>query len=236
MAAYRLEVDAAELCATLKGLKRFAKGMKGKSVLLSHNEGNLALATPGVAVTLPAKGHWPTPVRATAHILVMLIKVPPLGDGPFVISFDGKRLSIAECSVQASIEEEFLPRVDVLPTKRFFDLLRMGATWSYKDLQKEGFIEQVWRAEEKRDRLLAKAAETLSRLGIDRKDMNELLNAKLKSQTTKHVKGPEAERNDLLAVAARILSPLNIDRADLVELYNAKRKRGTPEGPKNRET
>jgi hypothetical protein len=189
MASYHLEVDAAELCATLKGLKRFAKGMKGKSVLLSHNEGNLALATPGVAVTLPAKGHWPTPVRATAHILVMLIKVPPLEDGPFVISFDGKRLSIADCSVEASIEEECRPRVDVLPTKRFFDLLRMGATWSYKDLQKEGFIEQVRGAEEKRDRLLAKAAEILSPLRIAEEDLAQLLDKKLKFGT------PEGPQN-----------------------------------------
>ena len=185
---YRLEVEAAQLRATLKGLKRFAKGMKDKSVLLSHNEGNLALATPGVEVTLPAKGQWPTPVRATAHILVMLIKVPPLGDGPFVISFDGERLCIADCSVQASIEKECRPRVDVLPTKRFFDLLRIGATWSNEDLAKEGFIDQVRRAENKRDRLLVKAAEILSPLRIAEEDLAQLVDKKLKFGTPK---GPQ---------------------------------------------
>lgn len=235
MTTYCLEVDAAEFRARLKGLKRFRKGMRDKSVVVSYEAGNLSLATPGVTVTLPAEGRWPRPVRAPAQLLTVLIQVPPPGDEPVVIAFDGERLRIADCSMRASTDKYSRPRVDVLPTKRFFDLLRMGAKWSREDLEKEGLLGQVLEAESKRDKLLGKAEGLLLRLGIDRNDMDELLEAKLRGQTTRHVKKPVAERNDLLAVAARILSPLNIDRADLAGFYNAKRKPHTPEGPQNRE-
>jgi len=235
MATYRLEVDATEFRAVLKRLKRFARGIRDKSVRLSYKEGNLALAAPGVTVTVPADGRWPRTVKVTAQLLILLIKAPPPGDDPFVLSFDGKRLSVAGCSTGASIVYDSRPRVDVLPTRRFFSLLRMGAKWSREDLEREGLLEQVLKAEAKRDKLLGKAEDLLLRLGIDRKDMDELLKAKLRSQTTKHVKRPVADRNDLLGVAAGILAPLNIDRADLVDLYSAKREPHTPEGPQNRE-
>ncbi|MFO8011730.1 MAG: hypothetical protein R6X20_00350 [Phycisphaerae bacterium] len=235
MATYRLKVDTAELRKGLKGLKRFKKGMRDKSMILSYKGGNLALATPGVKVAVPAAGQWPRPVEAPAQLLVVLAKVPPEGDEPVVIEYDGKRLSIAGCSLGASLAETARPRVDVLPTKRLLDLLRMGAKWSREDLEKEGFLEQVWEAESKRDKLLDRAKDLLLRLGIHRRDMDELLQAKLRGQTTTRVKKPVTERNDLLAVAARILSPLNIDRADLEGLYNARRKPRTSGGSQNRE-
>jgi len=191
MATYRLEVDATEFRAVLKRLKRFARGMRDKSVRLSYTGGNLALAAPGITITIPAEGRWPKTVRVTAKLLIMLIKVPPPGDDPVVLSFDGERLSIADCSMGASIDKDSRPRVDVLPSRRLCDLLRMGARWSYQDLRKEGFMKEVRKAQDRRDLLLARAAKILSPLGIEEKDLRELLDQKLKRPAPEKPDKPE---------------------------------------------
>jgi hypothetical protein len=180
MATYRLEVDSDPLGRGLRSFKRLARSKRDLPTIFSYNGVDFAVSTSGITFTAPAKGQWPTPVRATLRLLAMLAQSPPHGEEPTVMSFDGERLCVADCRVPASADEAHRLPVDTLHSMRLYDLLRLRSRYSDEDLERSGLRHFVEEAEQQRDRLVAKAAAILAKAGVNEDDLRKVIDEKTK--------------------------------------------------------
>ena len=115
MATYHLEVDSDSFRKSLRKFRfrRLAKSKWSKPAIFSYNGVDLAITTLGIKFTVPAKGRWPTPVRASAALLTMVAQSPLHGDQPTAMSFDGERLCVADCFLSADADEVQRRSVDI---------------------------------------------------------------------------------------------------------------------------
>jgi hypothetical protein len=172
---YRLEAEVGELRLRLVPIRKLLKPAAARPVLLSYDGAELTIAAPGVSVTVPADGRWPTPVRMRGNLLLLLAEAPGEDESPIVFSFDGQRLRIGGwASFTAEATGEECPPVNLLPPSKLKEALRLTLRHSDEDLRASGM--QHILAE--RDKRLAKAAELLAPLGIEEADLQALQDAK----------------------------------------------------------
>lgn len=68
-----------------------ARRLRRPTAIFSYNSVDLAVSTSGITFAAPAKGQWPTPVRATLRLLAVLAIAPPLPEdkgGPGMLTAD----------------------------------------------------------------------------------------------------------------------------------------------------
>lgn len=184
-AAVSCSVRAArkDLIEALKPLRRIVRKKDWDSPAVVSMEGQaLKVAFVGGAVSIPAEGSWAGEVRVPTLLFVRLaVNLPkgiPAGD-PLPIEVREDRLYVGtawgRCVWQAAFGSEIPLPLD----PDFMTLLKLPSRYSEDRLERAGLLPRVREAQERSRRLVRKAADVLSPLGVTESDLQRLVQERL---------------------------------------------------------
>jgi len=114
--------------------------------------------------------------------------VLPTGDGPVLITMDGESLRIGSVTIKCEWDRLVYPRIELPLGAALLDNLMLPLRYSPNDIETSNLTEVVKAAENKRDKLIEKAARTLQPLDIKESDIRGLvdtcLRRRLEDETT----------------------------------------------------
>jgi hypothetical protein len=181
-AAYNLTMYAEALRRELTPLRKLLRRATIEFVGLSYDGDKLTFTAPGLAATVVARGQWPTtPVKVQANLVSLLIDAPDQAKANVRLSYDGQRLHVGD-SVSLPAEEvgDGRPAVDLLPPANLLEALCMGLRYPAGDLRTSGLYDKVREARVELDKRLERAAKALAPLGIDKADLGDMVDARLR--------------------------------------------------------
>jgi hypothetical protein len=118
--------------------------------IIDFKAGSVVACTGDAAITVDLK------VNGTSVLLVIAFaKMPPQGQEPITVAFDGDKLHLGDSSMDATAEEASHPPIDVMPGMSFLNKLRLRLKHSDEEIEQSGLTKIIQEAEAKRDRRIA---------------------------------------------------------------------------------
>ena len=137
------------------------------------------ITTAGVETTMEGKGHWTGFVLAPLRPLAQLRKRLPDGD-PLTIRFSNGRLYVQGWSINAIWHDLGSEPASVPLNPTILNLLQYKASINEVKLHSSGLSAAVSGAEKQAQKLMLRAQDILRPLGITLRDLEQLLERKLK--------------------------------------------------------
>jgi hypothetical protein len=175
---FRLTVSRPEFLQMLATFKRFSTKPDMGDVRIRMEGEEVVFSLTGIAAGVAAKGTWPGEVRAPGRLVVALDKAPPDGD-PIRIEVRAGRLVAGGFSIGCTIQAADEPRIELPLDATLLEVLRVAASHSKEEIRESGLESVVSAAEEKAGKLVGKALKALEPLGIERRDLIELVRSRL---------------------------------------------------------
>ena len=177
---FSVSVPRPEFQRALKTLAKFVKPKYASEAVLSLSEGMLVIDLPGGTTLVPAGGAWPGTVRVSGQFLLLLSKAVP-SDDPVPVSVQEGRLRIAGMSVPCTVEEDAQRSIIDLPLDApLLAILHVRQVHSNDEIARSGLTALVRQAEERRDKLIVRAAAVLEPLAVEGDDLRGLVEACLR--------------------------------------------------------
>jgi hypothetical protein len=170
----QLEVDRTTLRDGLRQLARHTRPARAGDAVLRFEDGSLDVQIGGGRIRAPATGRWPGEARVPGSFVLAMAKHLPNSD-PIPIRVENGRLHLAGTSIGCHWQKFGAAQAVIPIGASLVQILRVGAEFRDEDLERSGILGQVNEARERRDQLIARAAEILFPLEIDDGDLANLV-------------------------------------------------------------
>lgn len=176
---HELKVNRKDMIDGVNRLRKAAKPKKTMEAVLSFDGGDFVVFVNGVSINASASGSFPGLVRIPATKFINLSQFLPAED-PLPIGHDGERLYIGTLSIPCTWHNVQGHAVQ-LPIDASLPLL-LGLRLKYSDQEifQSGYSNLLGEAEYKAKLLITKAANVLEPLGIERADVETLVDQSVK--------------------------------------------------------
>ena len=148
-------------------------------VRIDFNGSLVRMTTAGVEISVDGNGEWSGFVIAPLHILASLRSKMPDAD-PLSIRFENGRLFVQSWSIPATWHDLGSQPVRIPLNPPMLDLLQLKASITEEKLVSSGLRSAVRGAEDKAQKMMLRAQDILRPLGISLKDLEEILERKLR--------------------------------------------------------
>jgi hypothetical protein len=176
---YELKVNRKQLIDGLNLLRKAAKPKKTMEAVLSFEKGNFVVYVNGVSIEASAEGEFPGMIRIPAVQAITLAKVLPPED-PLTVSHDEERLFIGTFSMRC-LWHNVEPHPIQLPIDPSLPiLLGLRLKYTHEQIFQSGYSNPLDEAEHKRKLLITKAANALEPLGVERAEVEKLVDETVK--------------------------------------------------------
>lgn len=165
-------------------------GIGKQPAVLTFSNGEFQIALGGCSFCADAVGEWPGQVKVSVPFIRRLKTLLPTGDGPVVIEMDGESLNIGGVKIKCEWDRLVYPRIELPLGAALLDHLVLPLRYSPNDIERSNLMEVVEAAENKRDKLVQKAARTLQPFGIQEDDIQELVDSCLRKRIEGETSGP----------------------------------------------
>jgi hypothetical protein len=153
---------------------KVVKVKDGDEAVFSCEGNTLLIGFPGGEVGIPCEGSSPGRVHFPLQRLVPLGISMPECD-PFPIEVEGDRLLLGTIQFRCTFEADAGPAIELPLDPPLWTLLALRLDYSEEEIQRNGLLEKVRRAESKRDELIEKTARTLAPLGVGSSRLREFI-------------------------------------------------------------
>lgn len=174
--SFSVVVPLEELKLALRTLAKVVKKRQASEAVLSLSGEKLSISLPGASAFVPAAGTWPGVVRAPGHFFLLLSKALPTED-PVHLSVAEGRLRIASTSIPCTVDVEGDQQgvINLPVNPPLHAILHVAGRYTRDAIEHAGLMPLVWQTEERRDKLIARAAELLAPLAVDGIDLRRLV-------------------------------------------------------------
>ena len=176
--ASHVSVDAKELAAAWRTLKRTTGARNRGELLVLHRERELIFELGGASVGVAADGEWVSQARLDpSQVFGLLPHLPK--HGSVAVSREEDRIRIASIAFRCTWDPEPMSALRLPMNPSFTELLWVSEKWSRAELDVAGILSVVQEAESRRDTLLSKAFHALKPLGITEEELRELVRRRI---------------------------------------------------------
>ena len=177
----QLQISNTEFSQALSNLA-MALPRKGREmdVRIDFDGALVRMITAGVEVSLDGKGRWPGFALAPLRPLVQMRSNLPIGD-PLSIRYSDGRFYVQGWSVSASWHDVGSEPASIPLNPTILHLLQFKASMTEAKLVSSGLRSAVGTAEGRAQKLMLRAQDILRPLGITLRDLEELLDRKIKT-------------------------------------------------------
>jgi hypothetical protein len=176
-------VHRTDLREALKYLKQFVHRKRSPEMCLAFQNGALIFQMGAVSAKALAEGTWTGSGYVSALVVLGLLEGMP-DEEQIQVTFEDDRLRVGYLSFPCRWEEDAQPPVTLPLGASLLDYLRYGLVYSEAELRRSGLMQLVRQAQDKRDSAIRQAVKALKPLGIDRDDLLDLLERRLRAKAT----------------------------------------------------
>ena len=177
-----LRVCRSQLWQAFRQIKKLS-GFGDQSAILTFVDGQLKIELGGCVLTADAEGSWIGQIKIPVSVITNVAKAFAKGNGDVVIvSTDGEELRIENIAVTCHWDALVYPRIQLPFGARLTDVLTLPLRYSSEDIDRSELSETLASAEERRDRLIGKAARILQELSVGDDHLRELVDTLLKKK------------------------------------------------------
>jgi hypothetical protein len=164
-------VSRADLATTLKLLAKFVRGRaRAADVVIRWCGDGLELEAAGQSTTLPATGAWPGQVRVPARFLLAIAPRLPPGD-TLDLRVEAGRLRLGPISANCVWDERAPGQIELPLDPSITLILSLAHRYPADEIVRAGKAKLLREAQDRRDRLLLRAADVLRPLGVTPDDL-----------------------------------------------------------------
>jgi hypothetical protein len=169
-----LRVRQKVLADAFKALRKRVKRKEKPEVIFTFDGSIMTIDVAGASVRIEGEGslsgqafvHWQT--------LLPLATFPPTGD-PVAMRGEGERLYFGSSSITCHWEESAVGPVELPLDAPLSMVLRLRLDYTEEQIEKCGYTQTLLKAERKKKSLVHDASELLRPLGVDQRDVAELV-------------------------------------------------------------
>lgn len=175
-----LEVAREDFEEALKTFGRTIDDREWRSAFLEFEDGSLVIECGNVTVGTDASGHWPGRVRISSAILARAARALPQ-ENPLTVAVDGDQLLLGSLRLNCAWNTGNRPRLKVPLHANLKALLKISRRYDRETIRASGIAAMVGVAEDRLREKLDRASRYLENLGVTRKELQELVEAKLEA-------------------------------------------------------
>jgi hypothetical protein len=170
-----LTVPLADFNTALRTLAKFVKKRERTAdAVLTLVDVELVIPVPGGAASVSAEGPWPGEVRVSASFLLGIATRLPEVD-PLPVCVEAGRLRVANVSAKCVWQPLAEQRIELPLDPPFRTVLAVGLRYSAEEIVRSGLKRLLEKAQERRNNLIRRAAETLAPLGVHALDLESIV-------------------------------------------------------------
>ena len=177
-----LRVCRSHLWRAFRHIKK-QTGFGNQSAVLTYLDGHLRIELGGCVLTAEAEGSWIGQARVPISIFTNVAESFPRGSDNIVfVSTDGNELRIDNVAVPCNWDALVYPRIKMPLRAELTDVLVLPLMYSTEDIERSELSETLASSEERRDKLIGKAARVLAPLSVSEDHLRELVDGLLKEK------------------------------------------------------
>ena len=183
---FSLQVNRPELFRALKLLQKNVKAKARQDAIFSYVDGTLSIKLDWVAAQAPATGEWSGLAAIEGHDLVMFGKAIPRSEirtsaGETIsVRLHERRLYIGNDSFSLRWYDEKGDKIHLPLNPELAEALVLPFKYTQEELAYSDLLYILRSHEERRDAIIARAHELLKPLGVERVDLERLVDDSIK--------------------------------------------------------
>lgn len=183
--SHQVTVEGSQLNQALRTLTKVATAAKlgrGTETILWTNNGELTIELPATSITVPAEGTFPGRLRISWAYFRGLGQSASAKAQRVLLEYDGEFLKVGGMGASAFLETTATSRIDLPVNATFADIVAAVLMHSDEEVRVSGLTQTAAQAMKRRDRLVARAADTLGPLGVSAMSLSNFVDAQLRAK------------------------------------------------------